>query len=159
MASQFEALLSSFAESKGLQAGNTAAGIEFATDDQSLVVVPHPTRDDLLIVEVQVADFGPEAESLSRGALLLLHQINESARFEHEWVASISAEGAVQIHCVRLISSTDLPTLEALMGEGLERAESLAELIGSFGQSQEGAGQNESSPQLPGQLGGPFLRA
>lgn len=159
MASQFEALLSSFAKSKGLPASSTASGIEFATDDQSLVVVPHPTRDDLLVVEVQVADFGPEAEGLSREVLLLLHQLNESSRFEHEWVATISAEGTVQIHCVKPISSTDLSGLEAVMGEGLERAESLAGLINSLDQPQNDSRPGESSAQLPGQPGGPFLRA
>lgn len=156
MSGQFESLVRGFAESKGLPPDDVSAGIEFVTDQESLLVVPHPARDDLLIIEVNVAEFGPDAEPLSREGLFLLHQINESARFEHDWLITIGSEGALQIHSTRSVSDTDVPGLEALMSEGLERAESLRDLLASMG-SSDGPDQAVDAA-APSQFGGPFIR-
>lgn len=156
MSGQFESLMQGFAESKGLPTENVSAGIEFVTDQDSLVVVPHPARDDLLIIEVNVDDFGPDAEPLSREALFLLHQINESARFEHDWLITIGGDGAVQIHCTRAVGDTDVPGLESLMSEGLERSDSLRSLLASLGQSEVSNKPEDDTPST--QFGGPFIR-
>ncbi|MFM8547535.1 MAG: hypothetical protein ACKODB_08010 [Betaproteobacteria bacterium] len=151
MPSQFDALFSSFAQSKGLQLEQAAVGVEFSTERHSLTVTAHPVVEDLLVVEVAIADPRVRATEMSQAALLMLLQINDAARLEHDWTISVGAEGVVRLGCLRRIAETDLSTLEALMGEGLERAESLADLVRSL------APANGGSPSAP--PGGAFLRA
>ena len=138
MSDQFEALLRNFAQSKGMQVDNIGQALEFVAEDTSVVVLAHPWMSGYLLVEVHVADLGSAAENMSARDLLLLHQLNESSRFEHDWVITIGSEGSVQIHCSRSISQTDASSLEALMGDGLERGDSLRELLASLGQGGPG---------------------
>ena len=160
MSDQFNALLRNFAQSKGMLVDDIGQAIEFVADDMSVVVLAHPWMSGHLLIEVHVADLGADAGSLSSGDLLLLHQLNESSRFEHDWVITIGVDGSVQIHCARPISQTDASSLEALMGDGLERGDSLRELIASLGQGTPGATSGQGAPEPA--IGGPpphMLRA
>lgn len=151
MPSQFDALLNSFAKSKGLALGQEPVGVEFSTERQSLAVTAHPVAGDLLVVEVAITDPAIRAAEMPQSIWLVLLQINDAARMEHDWTISVDAEGIIRLGCLRHIAETDLSTLEALMGEGLERAESLTDLILSLIDS------NPGSPAGPPE--GTFLRA
>jgi hypothetical protein len=125
---QFEALLSAFVQSVGLQGTPDAFGIEFQSGDHSVVVLPHPTREDALVVEVSVAELDPSGSDLS-ALLKMLHVINEASRFEHGWTITVTPEDGVLIYLVREISDTSTGDLETLLAEGIDRADALRQIM------------------------------
>ena len=87
-----------------------------------------PRADDRLLVEVLVGGVG----ELREGAAMLLHQLNDAARLEHDWVVSISPAQALRLHTQQPIASTSAGDLEGLLAEGIERAAALAQLLASM---------------------------
>ncbi len=162
MADQFRALIESFAKGKSLSVDGEASAIEFECDDQTVLVIEHPKLTDHLLIEVELSAAAGDGNALAPEALLLLHQLNESARFEHDWVVTISAEGTLQIHCSRLISSVDPSSLELLMAEGLDRGDALQALVASVRETGAATAQNpgaQTDPVSSVQMGSSFLRA
>lgn len=98
-------------------------GLEFESDEMLTSVLPHPRDAGQLIVEVSLAtvDLG----ELSADALLLLHQINDRARREHDWVIGIDENLVLAISCVRTTDTLDAMALQSLMTDGIERARAL----------------------------------
>lgn len=126
---QFQALIRSFAQAQGLQASGDAWGLEFEAEGSTVLVMAHPRQDDHLMVEVQVSDLSERAEPLGAATLMMLHQINDAARLEHGWFITISAEQTLQIQHSQPVAQTDASQLEALLAEGIDRAEALRGLI------------------------------
>ena len=122
--SQFQALLTSFCQSVGLPADPEALGLEFEADGHTALVSPDPRDDQRLLAEVLVGGFSELPEALAG----LLHQLNDAARLEHDWVASIGLAGELRLHTQRPIAQTNPSDLEGLLADGIERAQALAHL-------------------------------
>ena len=122
----FDALFQEFAAAKGFDAGSAAQGLEFECDGVSVWIVPHPLHADRLLAEVSVLAFDGEPPA---PLLALMLQINETARFEHDW--SIVMDAALE---VSLTTSVALPgltmaELESLMLDGVERGQLLQAML------------------------------
>ncbi len=125
---QFRSLLSEFAQLSGLPDRSDADGLEFAAGEHTVCVVPHPERADLLLTEVLVGRpdliIDPSADLLRT-----LHRINGAARFQHDWLITLSPDDALLIYTVRSVTHTTAADLESLLCEGIERAEALRALL------------------------------
>lgn len=131
-ASLYQTLLRDIAAANGLNPdGLTASGvIEFETDGGILAtVVPHPNEADSLIVEILVGNIDLTTMSRAADVLLALHQVNDRARREHRWVISIDDQVGLLIGTVVDIQGLDLAALQALLADGLERAQALQTLV------------------------------
>jgi len=87
-------------------------------------VLPHPANLDWLIAEVDVVEMAQTSPS-AYGAL---HRVNHAARLEHGWTATCGDEGLLVMHTARPVATMTAADLEALLVDGLERAEALATL-------------------------------
>lgn len=125
----FQLLLRDFAQAQGLQTSEDAWGLEFEADGSTVLVMAHPRQDDQLLVEVKVADLSARAEPLGASTLMLLHQINDTARLEHGWFITISPEQTLLIQHSQPVAQTDAGQLEVLLAEGIDRAQALLGLI------------------------------
>ena len=101
-------------------------GLEFESDELLTTVLPHPRDGSKLIVEVSLATV--ELSDISVDALLLLHQINDRARREHDWVIGIDDNLVLAITCVRATDTLDAAALQNLMTEGIECAQALKQV-------------------------------
>ncbi len=101
-------------------------GLEFESDELLTTVLPHPRDGSKLIVEVSLATV--ELSAVSVDALLLLHQINDRARREHDWVIGIDDNLVLAITCVRATDTLDAAALQNLMTEGIECAQALKQV-------------------------------
>ncbi|MEI7783437.1 MAG: CesT family type III secretion system chaperone [Betaproteobacteria bacterium] len=122
--SVFETLLASFCQSVGLPADPEALGLEFEADGHTVLVSPDPRDDQRLLAEVLVGGFSELPEALFR----LLNHLNDAARLEHDWVASVGLAGELRLHTQRSIAQTTPSDLEGLLVDGIERAQALASL-------------------------------
>ena len=95
-------------------------GLQFEADGHTVVVQAHPVQPELLLVEVDVAWLGPEPDIRQ---LSLLLQINHAARFEHAWTLVLDEEQQVSLGTSAPISGLRAADLQALMLDGLERAQ------------------------------------
>ena len=162
---QFLSVLSEFSRSVGLPDQADVQGIEFAAGDYTVVVFPHPGRPEALVAEVVVAEVDPGSQS-TNALLRALHLINESARFEHDWLIALSPEDAILMYTVRAVAQTHAAELEALLCEGIERAEALRAVIaglvsGAGGDSGPASGGrlSDEASGVAGGFGGGMLRA
>ena len=123
--SRFQALLQAFTESTGLPSDDAdqALGIEFAAGDFVARVLQHPQHDELVQIEVEVRQL--DVDSAAASSLLLLHRLNNTARFEHNWLIAIDDDDSLVIATSQPISNTDAAALQALIADGIDRAEAL----------------------------------
>jgi len=82
----------------------------------------------LCVIEIQIRGLALEHPAESAQALLLLHRINNTARFEHGWTACIDEEDMLLISSILPINSLNEDNLGEEIADGLQRAESLNEL-------------------------------
>ncbi len=101
-------------------------GLEFESGELLTSVLPHPRDASKLIVEVSLATV--ELSAVGVDALLLLHQINDRARREHDWVIGIDDNLVLAITCVRATDTLDAAALQNLMTEGIECAQALKQV-------------------------------
>lgn len=128
----YQALLRDVAVANDLNPDSlTASGvIEFETDGGILATVaPHPNEADSLIVEILVGAIDLATVSRAADVLLALHQVNDRARREHRWVISIDDQVGLLIGRVVAIQGLDLAALQALLADGLLRAQGLQTLV------------------------------
>jgi len=129
MSSLLNSLLSDFAASHGLPFPPDALGLEFSTGEMRVLITGHPRRPDHLLVQVQLPAYGDGVQPPPASALLFLHQINEAARFEHDWIITISTEMEIQMHQDLPVATLSESDLAESLGEGIERAETLLSLL------------------------------
>ena len=122
----FQSLLREFSSAKGMQADEAAYGLEFSCDGHQVTVIGHPRHEDELMVSISVASL--EGELDPRVATLLM-QINEVARFEHDWSIFMDAEQQVSMGMCAALPSMTVADLEALMLDGVERASVLLNML------------------------------
>lgn len=129
MASAFQLLLNEFATSRGLVTEPSAYGLEFECEGHTVMVVEHPLHADHLLVEVTVSSL--PADPPAR-ALALILQINEAARFEHDWTILLDGEQQLTLSSRAPLAGLSGAALEALMADGIGRAQTLLELLKSL---------------------------
>lgn len=124
----FITLMRNFAVHSGMPAlsDEDAFGAEFEVGAHRCRVLPHPGRDDRLLLEVDVQPVGPDGAELEPAIALLLLRLNGDARFEHDWSICLDNRHHLILSAWREIAQTPPGELEALLVEGIERAESLS---------------------------------
>ena len=121
-------LLTSFAASLGMEAdpSQPLVAVEFVSGDHVAAILPHPTRENLVCVEVSLRGLSLGESDHER--LLFLHRLNAAARHDHPWTISIDEEDMLLLAASFPWSGLTAETLSDLVAEGLERAESLDSL-------------------------------
>jgi hypothetical protein len=126
MNATFDILLNEFAQGQGLEVAPSTRGIEFECEGNRVYIVQHPLHNDHLLAEVTVTAF---EEIPPASVLALMMQINEAARFEHDWFIVMDSEWQVNITTSTPLSGLVVAQLEALMLEGVTRAQALQRLL------------------------------
>lgn len=144
----FEILLKEFAEARGMVVDASVFGLEFECEGQTVNVVAHPLHDDQALVEVSVASLPIDA---SPSTLALLLQINEAARFEHDWILLMDPELTVSLSTRVPVAGLGVAALEALMLDGVARAQAVAELLETLTQQNDSAAalSHSDAPAAP----------
>ena len=120
-------VLKSFADLGSAPTGEVdPLGMEFESDGWQARVLPH-SEDELALVEVVVADLATEDEATLARLALLLMRVNDQARFEHSWQATLDADDNLCIYALITMASTSADGLAELLDDGIARAAKLAE--------------------------------
>jgi hypothetical protein len=135
MSQAFNVLLQEFAAAHGLPSEDSAYGLEFECEGLGVYLVGHPLHPDRVLVEVQVAVL-PDDPDPARLALLL--QINEAARFEHDWVITMDGQMQVSLSTSAELAQLTVQSLESLMLDGVERGLLLKDLLSSAADAAAG---------------------
>jgi hypothetical protein len=93
----------------------------------------------LLMVEVELPDVLPESDPARADALLALHRLNEAARFEHGWTATIDDADLVVLHRILPIGALGPEDFRALFDDGLARAASLQRILSDVADAADAA--------------------
>jgi hypothetical protein len=123
---EFQNLLTDFIAELGQRPADDEAleGLEFASGEHVLRVGLHPGQADTLVLEVDVLN------TLADGAAApwrSLHQFNHEALLGQGWLASLDEDGQLVMTLQHPLAGVDVGTLQALMSEGLDQAEALAQ--------------------------------
>lgn len=120
------ALLRAFAEFAGLPdaAAEDPLGLEIEAGPYVARVLPDPNDDRQFLIEIDVC---PRDEA-GADALEVLHRVNYAARFVHPWTAGIDGGDTIVMYARRAVAATDAGALEALVGDGIDRAAALRAL-------------------------------
>jgi hypothetical protein len=138
---QFQALLAEFCASVQMPLDDGALGIEFEADGHLVLIVPDPRDADRMLVDVNVM----RLDNPAAGLTMALHRLNHQSRLEHDWVISVDAADQISLHTQRDIGRSRAGDLQALLAEGIDRAQALVSLCEGLSSvtelSQEGTGQ------------------
>ena len=150
MSSPFEVLLQEFAASKGMEMDANSFGLEFECEDVQVFVLQHPLHEDRVLCEVRVAALDEEPGA---AVLSLLLQINEAARFEHDWTIVMDGDLEVSLTTTAFLQGMNVAELEALMLDGVERAQVLKGMLQEvIAASSQGAAQSPAPVSPAGGL-------
>ena len=147
----FEKLLESFLDSLGHDplAGKGSRGFEFQSGDFTVRVFSDSSEPERIVVEADVRPL--EATQIDNAPLLLmLHRLNEAARTAHFWSSTIDEKDLLLLSTSLPLVGVDAVSLQELVSEVLDRAESLAALVEQFSSSTS----SQSTKGL-GEVGGP----
>lgn len=125
----FGRLLAEFCQSVGLAMNEEASALEFSADGHTVVIGPDPRSQDRLLIQVETPGRQPQPE-----LAMLLHQINDAAMMEHDWIISLGAAGELRLHTQVMLAQTTASDLEGLLADGIERAQALAQMLDALGQ-------------------------
>ena len=130
--SSFEKLLEAFLILVGQdpKSAKESTGFEFECGAHSVAVFP--IDDSKLMVEVDV-DILQTAEATNAPLLMILHRLNDAARSEHHWMATIDEENRVLISKQLPICDTDAVALQVAVSAAIDHAETLAALVARIG--------------------------
>jgi hypothetical protein len=114
-----------------LSSAEAALGLTFSADGHTCRLLPHPAIEDRLIVEVAVGHLGVDATPTGTGGRLheLINHLNAAARLEHDWVACVDDNEEVVLWVWRDVLPMSAASVQALLAEGLDRAQALSELL------------------------------
>ena len=142
----FEKLLESFLALTGhsqVQATGSN-GFEFECGAHDVAVFP--TADSRLVVEADAAVLLP-TEASSAPLLMAIHRLNEAARAEHGWVATIDEGDRLLISKVLALHDTDAVALQDAVATALALAESLAALVAHAATQEAPPAVESEAPQ------------
>lgn len=125
--SMFASLVQAFLSQSGNDpsAARDCLGFELDFHAGVVRVAPHPVRPTLGMVEIEM----PDVDLEHAGTPAFLHRLNHAAILRHDWIVTIDDEDQAVLSNSFLIAETDATVLEALIGEGIERAEALSALL------------------------------
>ena len=126
--SAFELLVSSFLSLVGQDSAQSSGVTGFEFDTEAYSVAVWPVGDDQVMVQVAVAALQP-GELADPAVLLMLHRLNEDARTEHGWTATIDAQDQLLLYTLRPLRQTDAQALKDAVAQGLDRAEALSAMV------------------------------
>lgn len=133
-----------------VQAVTQSVGLEFESGSMTVSVTEHPHDGERVIIEVWMRSIAMEELTGAGAELMVLHQLNDRARREHDWVISIDDELGLTIGTTARCSELDAPGLQRLMADGFEKAEAVEalwqDLTGSA--APESAADNASALML-----------
>jgi hypothetical protein len=145
---EFVALIAALATYTGLEGLNVngAEGLVFEAEPHTVVVFPHPGIEHWLLAEVDVI----QIQAWEQLPHALLNQLNEAVRLEHGWTATLRDDQRLVLHTARPVASTSAAELEALMVDGIERAEALATVCQAAARSDPDSPAPEGDPYRQG---------
>ena len=103
-------------------------GIEFSVEPHTVLIISDPRDPERLLVEVNVRLIEGRPPAL----LAALHQLNDAARLEHDWVITLDVTNLLRIHTQRSIAHCKVSDLQTLLAEGIDRAQALHALCESL---------------------------
>ena len=135
----YRALLGALARDVGMAADAVTAsasgplGLSFSADGQTCRLLPHPSIEDRLVVEVSACTLDAAAQGLANAAQVheFLNRLNAQARLEHDWVATVDEQDEVLLWTWREVRAVTAAGIQELLAEGLERAQALAAALGA----------------------------
>lgn len=133
MKTPFNILMQDFLSGKGMDYSEDARGLEFESDGVGVYITQHPLHDHLALLEATVVVF-TELEQ-SRWAPLML-QINEAARFEHDWSLVMDQAGQVVLFTTLPLAGTTVAQVELALSDGVERAQTFSNMINELVQTE-----------------------
>jgi hypothetical protein len=153
--SSVQQLLSDFVAAQGGKLDGTIdpMGAEIETDGRKLRILPSD-NEQVVVIEVDVCQLS-DWQLDSADLLMALHRLNDEARFIHAWAAIIDDTDAVVVSAALPLSLVNAENLPDWLSEGLDRAESLAQVLSALG--EEGAG-GSSAPQVRIDQAAPIIR-
>lgn len=122
----FQSLIAELAPDLGLAADPDIQGLEFESDGFVLTVTEHPFLTGRLLLQIAIMTLDEEMDS---SLPLALHQVNELARFEHEWLITIDVDRELFLSRSVSLEGIDAANLKRLLLDGLDRAQHLAQGI------------------------------
>jgi hypothetical protein len=128
--SPFSRLIQDFAARAGIDADDDVFGLEFEHEGLLASVLPHP-RLERLIAEVSLGELDFGEIQAPEQALLFLHQLNDRARREHDWVITVDEQLGLTLSLQARLSELDGAGLQALLDEGLGLAQALQVMLAS----------------------------
>lgn len=145
----FEKLLESFLALTGHSQEQSAGATGFEFECGAHNVAVFPTADSRLVIEAEAAVLLP-TEATSAPLLMAIHRLNEAARAEHGWVATIDDGDRLLVSKILPLHGTDAVALQDAVATALALAESLAALV-AHAASQEAppAVESEAPQQNP----------
>lgn len=110
-----------------------ALGLSFSAEGHTCRLLPHPAMENRLVVEVTVGNLGPvlAAPGEAGGLHELINRLNAAARLEHDWVACVDEHDEVLVWTCRDVLPLSPASTQALLAEGLDRAQALSEVLQS----------------------------
>jgi Tir chaperone protein (CesT) family len=155
-ADSFSRLLQDFAAHSGHVLDEEMFGLEFEHQDLQATVLPHPRDAQRLILEITLGELDFGDMGAPDQALLLLHQLNDRARREHDWVITVDEQSVLTLSQIQSVAGLDGAGLQALLDQGLACAQALQSIWQAM---VEGGGQAQADSDLAAQSGAGFLRA
>jgi hypothetical protein len=125
-ASPAESLLRETAQRFGLSFVPGSAGLEFEAGQFVVSLIDHPTQPDQLLVQVAVTTL---EQGTDPRLYRLLHQLNELARFDHQWLATVDLDGELFLSRTVPVQTCTSVMLEELLAEAIDRAEQLSRFL------------------------------
>jgi len=130
--SAFEKLLESFLILAGQDPAGAKGSRGFEFESGAHTVGVFPDADGArVIIEVDVRSLRPD-EMENAPLLLMLHRLNEAARPEHGWIATIDEVDGILLSTTLPLTETDGLKLQGSVTDALDRAESLTALVNQF---------------------------
>jgi hypothetical protein len=121
----FSQLLKDFATAAGHTLDEEIFGLEFEHEDLRATVLPHPRDTHRLILEITLGTLDFADMPVPDQALLLLHQLNDRARREHDWVITVDEQMVLTLTNLQALSGLDVAGLQALLDDGFGCAQAL----------------------------------
>ena len=120
-------LIEQFAARLGVDVGqlDSDTALEFGHEDLVAQIYRHPTRESI-VIDVQICEIDPYAsEAVNLQRLLLLHQLNDAARFSHEALATVTPENVLLLTRTIALADMDAEALMLAFNDLIERARDL----------------------------------
>jgi hypothetical protein len=121
---RFRILLDEFCTALQIPKNVDASGVEFEAEGYRVLIAHNPRDEERLFIGVSVMNLAEPSAAL----LMALHQLNLQSRLEHDWVISVDAAHWLSVHTQKPLQACDAEALQALMVEGIERAQVLRNL-------------------------------